>query len=120
MTDEQPPESTGPAETQPVPADESVATIATQPTETAHPYRERYLVPFLFPLMIVVGVVFYVLNVSRLFLASKGTAALVLASVMTVLILFGAAALAAAPKMRTSSLGLILVGVLVVIGGGGW
>jgi uncharacterized cupredoxin-like copper-binding protein len=119
-TDEQPPEHEGIVESEPVPSDESSATLATQSTESAHPYRERYLVPFVFPLMIVIGVVFYVLNVSRLFLASKGTAALVLASVMTGLILFGAAALSAAPKMRTPSVGLILVGALVVIGGGGW
>jgi plastocyanin len=86
----------------------------------AHPYRERYVIPFIFPLMIVIGVVFFVLNVSRIFLASKGTAALVIASTITALILFGAAALSSAEKMRTSSVGLILVGSLVVLSGGGW
>jgi uncharacterized cupredoxin-like copper-binding protein len=78
------------------------------------------LVPFVFPLLIVVGVVFFVLNISRIFLANKGTAALIIAATITVLILFGAAVLSSAPKMRTSSIALIVAGSLVVIMGAGW
>src|SRR5262249_52875600 len=71
----------------PIPDDESRANMA-EPVGERHPYRERYLIPFIFPLIIVIGVVFYVLNVSRLFLATKGTAALVIAATITGLILF--------------------------------
>jgi plastocyanin len=106
-----------------IPADESKATIATAAdAERAaqHPYRERFVVPFVFPILIVVGVVFFVLNVSRLFLANKGSAAVILAATITVVILFGAALLASAPNLRTSSISLIVIGGLVVILGSGW
>jgi plastocyanin len=117
--DETPTSGTGPEVAEPVPPSETEANVATPPGN-AHPYRERYVLPFVFPLMIVIGVIFYILNVSRLFLATKGTTALVIASVITALILFGGAALSSAPKMRSSSLGIILVGALVVLGFGGF
>lgn len=107
------------AQQEPMPSDESIATPAA-PVSNAHPYRERWLFPLLFPLAIVVGVIFYALNISRIFLASKGSAAVIIAAVVTVAILFGAAALSSAPRMKTSSIGLITIGALVVILGGGW
>jgi plastocyanin len=111
------------AQAEPVPSDESTANVATgtagEPVDV-HPYRERYLVPFLFPLLIVIGIVFFVLNVSRLFISTAGSAAVIIAAIMTVLILFGAAVLSAAPKMRSSSLALIVIGSLVVVGSMGW
>jgi hypothetical protein len=116
--DEQP---KGPIEAEPVPEEESAASIATPPAvANAHPYRERFLVPFVVPLLIVVGVVFYVLNISRIFLASKGTGAVVIAATVTVVILFGAALLSSASRMRSSSIGLIVVAALVLITAGGW
>jgi plastocyanin len=115
--DEQP---HGLIETQPVPGDESDASIASREAVEAHPYRERYLTPFLIPLAVVVGVVFFVLNVSRLFLANKGSAAIILAATITVLILAGAALLSAAPNLRSSSIALITVGALAVISAAGW
>jgi plastocyanin len=105
------------------PAREDAAAQPEQSEHAAaeeHPYRERFLVPFLFPLLIVIGIVFFVLNVSRLFISTAGSAAVIIAAIMTILILFGAAALSAAPKMRTSSLALIVIGTLVVVGGLGW
>lgn len=119
MTDDEQP--SGVIETEPVPADESGTSVATPPEiANAHPYRERYLIPFVFPLMIVVGVVFYVLNISRIFLASKGTGAVVVAATITVLILFGATMLSSASRMRSSSIGLIFVAAIAVITAGGW
>jgi plastocyanin len=106
-----------------VPADESVASMTSEADAAdyeRHPYRERFVIPFLLPLLIVVGIVFYVLNVSRIFLASKGTGAIVIAATITVAILFGAALLSNAPGMRTSSLALIVVGALAVISAMGW
>jgi plastocyanin len=126
MTDEEQPDEERAAErheesTGEMPADESNATIAT-PAEVAdaHPYRERFLIPFVFPFIIVIGVVFFVINISRLFLSTKGTGSVIIAATITCLILFGAAAMSAAPKMRTSSLVLITSGALVVILGAGW
>ncbi|MDQ1520176.1 MAG: Copper binding protein plastocyanin/azurin family [Actinomycetota bacterium] len=123
-TDEQPTDdSAAQAEAEPVPAVEATATLATPEdgdAAGAHPYRERFVVPFVFPLLIVVGIVFFVLNISRIFLANKGTAAIIIAAAITVLILFGAAALSAAPNLRTSSLALVVVGALVVISAAGW
>jgi len=126
MTDEEQPDAERAAERREeseavMPSDESNATIAT-PAEVAaaHPYRERFIVPFVFPFLIVIGVVFFVINISRLFLSTKGTGSVIIAAVITCLILFGAAAMAAAPKMRTSSLTLIVSGSLVVILGAGW
>ena len=45
--------------------DEETPRQAIGPGEApkAHPYRERYFIPFIFPLMIVIAVVFFVLNV---------------------------------------------------------
>src|SRR3954447_12829622 len=122
MTDEErPDEERVEEETGVAPADESNAGIVSpDPAVAAHPYRERFIVPFVFPFLIVIGVVFFVINISRLFLSTKGTGSVIIAAVITCLILFGAAAMAAAPKMRTSSLTLIVSGSLVVILGAGW
>jgi plastocyanin len=115
--DEQP---QGLVETEAVPDDESKATISSRKAVEAHPYRERFLVPFLIPFAVVIGIVFFVLNVSRLFLANKGSAAIIIAATITVLILAGAALLSNSPGMRSSSIALITIGALAVISGAGW
>jgi plastocyanin len=56
-----------------------------------------------------------VLNISRVFLAGDKDAALVWGIVITLAILVGASLLAAAPRLRTSSMAMILGGVLVVV-----
>src|SRR5689334_9452691 len=112
-------ETTGIMESEPMPETEAEATIAAAPSRE-HPYRDRFFIPFIFPIMIVIGVVFYVLNISRIFLASKGTGAVVIAASLTVIILFGATLLSSATRMRSSSIGLIVVGALVVVTMGGW
>jgi plastocyanin len=106
-------------ESEPMPEAEANATVASAPSRT-HPYRDRYFYPFIFPIMIVVALVFYVLNISRIFLATKGTTAVVIAASLTVIILLGAAVLSSATKMRSSSIGLIVVGALVVVTMGGF
>src|SRR5262245_38094450 len=65
------------------------------------PYVERYLTPLVLPLAAVVGVVVYVLNVSRLFLSAPGHVAVVLGTIITVVILFGATMLAVSPRLRS-------------------
>ncbi|MCZ7526949.1 MAG: sulfocyanin-like copper-binding protein [Acidimicrobiia bacterium] len=79
--------------------------------EEQHPVRDRLLVPLLLPIGAAVAVLFYVLNLSRLFLAAKDSAAVVVAAVVTVSILAGAALISARPRLRTSSLVLVLAGV---------
>ncbi len=79
------------------------------------PLKTRVLLPFLIPLLSIAIVAVLVLNISRVFLADNKNTALVLAIGITLAILIGAAAIAAAPRLKTSSLavilGLVLVGV---------
>jgi plastocyanin len=78
-------------------------------------FRSKFLVPLLVPLAVAAAIVFYVLNVSRIFLANDDTLAVVFASVITVLILGGGTALAASAKLRGSSLTLMVGGALLVL-----
>ncbi len=80
-------------------------------------YLDRYVFPALVPLISVAVIVFYVLNISRVFLSGKGTIAIVTAALITVAILAGSSALSSAPRMRTQSLAVFtavaLLGVLL-------
>src|SRR5690349_4152988 len=79
------------------------------------PLKTRVLLPFLVPLLSIAIVAVLVINISRVFLADNKDTALGLAIGITLAILIGAAAIAAAPRLKTSSLavilGLVLVGV---------
>jgi plastocyanin len=88
---------------------------APKPRFWDRPYVDRYLVPLLLPLAVVVGIVVYILNVSRLFLSAPGHVAVVLATVITVTILLGATLLALSTNMRQSSIALLTVGFLALI-----
>jgi plastocyanin len=79
------------------------------------PLKARVLLPFLLPLLSIAIVAVLVLNISRVFLAGDEDAALVMGIVITVSILVGASILAAAPRMRTSSLAIILCGIFFVV-----
>ncbi len=79
------------------------------------PLKTRVLLPLLVPLLSIVIVAVLVLNISRVFLAGDKDAALAMGIVITLAILVGASLLAAAPRLRTSSLAMILGGVLVVV-----
>ena len=74
---------------------------------------DRYLTPLLLPLCAVGMILFYVLNLSRVFIAGKGTLAIIIAAVVTVSILVGASTLSAAPKSRSHTLA-ILLGVVML------
>lgn len=83
---------------------------------------ERVALPVLLPIVIVGTVLFWVLNLSRVLLASNGSdgwGSVLAGGIITVAILGGAAAFAAAPKLRSSSLGMIVAGfcALVLLGG---
>lgn len=79
------------------------------------PYVDRYLAPFLLPIAVVVGVVVYILNVSRLFLSAPGHFPVVIASIITVTILLGATMLATSPRLRSSSIVLLTVAFIALI-----
>jgi plastocyanin len=77
------------------------------------------LLPFLVPLLSIAIVAVLVLNISRVFLAGDKDAALAMGIVLTLAILIGASLIAAAPRLRSTSLAMILGGVLVVVIGAG-
>jgi plastocyanin len=76
---------------------------------------EQYALPLFLPLLIVGGVIFYVINLSRVFLASSDTVSVVIATVVTVAILGGATLLSAAPRVRSSSIMLVALGFFALI-----
>ncbi len=76
--------------------------------------------PLVLPLAVVVGIVVYVLNVSRLFLSAHGHIPVIIGTVITLSILTGAAMLASAPRMRQLSRILLTAGFLVVLSFAGW
>jgi len=83
------------------------------------PLKTRVLLPFLVPLLSIAIVAVLVLNISRVFLAGDKDVALALGIVITLSILIGASLLAAAPRLRTASLAMILGGVLILVSGAG-
>jgi plastocyanin len=110
-------------------ADEDATTGADTPTETPAPVaalpaapdpaREirstRLILPIALPLLAAFMVAVFVLNVSRVFLATGQTGALVMATILIVVILGGAAGISAAPRLRTSSLVMMVSGLFVVL-----
>jgi plastocyanin len=83
------------------------------------PLKTRVLLPFLVPLLSIAIVAVLVLNISRIFLAGDKDAALAMGIVLTLAILIGASLIAAAPRLRTASLAMILGAVFLVVSGAG-
>jgi plastocyanin len=83
-------------------------------------YVDRYLTPVVLPVVGVAVILFYVLNLSRALLSGTDTISVIVGIVVTCGILFGASALAASPRMRTSSLAVLLGVALVALGFTGW
>ena len=107
----------------PAPVDEHSTAVATtepapEPTEPVT-FTRKFLMPLVVPIAVAASIIFFVLNVSRIFLASDSTLAVVWASVITLAILGGGSALAASPKLRSSSLTLMLGGGFLVLLMGG-
>jgi uncharacterized cupredoxin-like copper-binding protein len=91
------------------------APAAERPPFWQRPYVERYLVPLILPIAVVVGVVMYILNISRIFLSAPGHVTVVLGTFITVTILLGAALLALGSRLRSGSVVLVTVGFIAVI-----
>ena len=79
------------------------------------PLKARVVLPFFVPLIAIVIVAVLVLDISRLFLAGNEDSALVIGIVITLTILVGASLLAAAPRLKTASLALILSVMFFVV-----
>ena len=85
----------------------------------ATPLRSRFLLPVLLPLLSIAVVAVLVLDISRVFLAGDKDAALVMGIALTVAILLGATLLAAAPRLQSSTVAVILAGVFLVVSAAG-
>ena len=97
-----------------------VAAAAGKPPFWERPAVERYLVPFVLPLLVVTGVVVLILNISRIFLSTHGNVDVLVGTGILLTILIGASILSASPQMRSSSLALVGGGFVVVIMLFGW
>lgn len=93
--------------------------LGSEGTAEDTPLKTRVLLPFLVPLLSIAIVAVLVLNISRVFLAGDKDAALAMSIVITLAILVGASLIAAAPRLRTASLAMILGGVLILVSGAG-
>jgi plastocyanin len=63
----------------------------------------RFILPLALPILSMLAVLLWVLNISRVFLAGGKTGALVIVVIVIVAIMSGAAIMSAAPRLRTSS-----------------
>src|SRR5437763_17092504 len=84
-------------------ADTAVAPVSTAAVEPAaqpaaepvpvwrRPNFERFVAPLLIPILAVLGIVIFVLNLSRLFLSAHGHIPGVVGAILTGAVLFGAA-----------------------------
>ena len=89
--------------------------LGADTTAVDTPFKARVLLPFFVPLIAIVIVAVLVLDISRVFLAGDEDSALVLGIVITLTILVGASLLAAAPRLKTASLALILSVMFFVV-----
>jgi len=79
------------------------------------PVRDRLLLPIALPLLSMFAVFLYVVNVSRVFLASGENKSVLVGTIVTVGILAGGAAISATPRLRSSTLVMCLAGFAVLV-----
>jgi plastocyanin len=122
MTDTTTTESERPEGTEVAPTTEAAVETSPPPEKPnfwARPYVERYLTPLILPLAVILFVLVYVLNVSRLFLSMHGHIPVIAGTIITVLIITGASMLSKA-QLRQSGVLLLTIGFLVAISFAGW
>jgi plastocyanin len=95
-------------------AGEGPAALEAVP-EAPDPVRDRLLLPLLLPLGAMVAVFLFVVNISRVFLASGNDAAVIVGTIITVGILVGGAAISATPRLRSSTLVMMLAGLMIIV-----
>ena len=81
----------------------------------ANVVRDRLVLPLLIPVLACLAVVLFALNISRVFIAGKGTGSVVVASIVTATILGGAALMSALTNIKTSTMLLGLCGAFLVV-----
>jgi plastocyanin len=80
------------------------------------PVRDRLWLPLALPLLAMAAIAVYVINLSRVFLAGgNGAASVVAGSIVTVVILIGAAVISASPRLRSSTLTMTVAFLLVIV-----
>jgi plastocyanin len=84
------------------------------------PNVERYLLPLVTPILVVVGIVVVVLNISRIFLSAHGHIPVVIGSIILVAILLGATLFSNSSQLRSQSIALMTAGFVFVVLCGGW
>lgn len=94
---------------------EEAPALAAGPDPLRELRRTRLLLPVLLPVGAAVMLAVLVLNVSRIFLAAGSTGSIVLGVTLIVLILGGAAGISAAPRLRTSSIVMIVSAAFIVV-----
>lgn len=92
-------------------------TALLEPSEDAHKeaVRTRILLPLLLPIVSAAAIAFFVLNLSRALLAGGSTGALIIASVIAIGILGGAAWVSSQPRLSTSGLVIVVAVFLMLI-----
>lgn len=97
------------------------AAVPAQPVAFwQRPNVERYLLPLVLPIVVVLGLVVYVLNLSRVFLSAHGHIAVAVGTVVTVTILVGATVLANSKRLRSSSIALMTAIFALIVFSSGW
>ncbi|MBM3658744.1 MAG: hypothetical protein FJW95_04485 [Actinobacteria bacterium] len=81
--------------------------------------RTRLLLPLLLPIVSALAIAFYAINLSRALLAGSATGALIVASVLTLVVLFGAAWISSQPNLSTGALVVSVVVLLFTVGAAG-
>ena len=94
-------------------ADASPAVAVEGPRDDA--LQTRLLIPLLLPILAIIAIALYAVNVSRVFLAGDSTSALLIASLITIAILVGGSLISATPGVRTSSLAMVVALVMVIV-----
>ncbi len=85
------------------------------------PYVERYFTPFFLPVAVIVGLVAYIINISRIFLSGHGHIPIFVGSAITVMILIGATVLSAgSQRLRSSAITLVTAAFIFSIMSSGW
>jgi len=81
--------------------------------------RTRLLLPLLLPIVSALAIAFYAINLSRALLSGGHTSALITASVLTLVVLFGAAWISSQPNLSTGALAVAVCVLLFVVGAAG-
>ena len=105
-------------------APEATAAEAAAPSEPVpfwhRPHVERYLSPLVIPIVVVIGLVIYVLNISRVFLSAHGHTAVIVGSILTVTILVAATVMTNSKQLRSQSIALMTGGFILIVIASGW